>query len=198
MSCLLTQWRIIPTNSPLIIRNCSKCGQKSEYINTGNFRVNANGNNLDVWLIYQCNKCKTTYNLSIYERISPNKIPKSEYEKFLANDIDLALQYSLNKEVLRKNKAQAVLDMVEFVIAGDTAMEGLPQHNSVTVEIINPYNLPIRTLRLIASQLNLSRSKVRKLIEQGIITSSNINDLNKKVINNKWDFTYPTNILDTK
>lgn len=198
MSCLLTQWRIIPTNSPLIIRNCSKCGQKSEYINTGNFRVNANGNNLDVWLIYQCNKCKTTYNLSIYERISPNKIPKSEYEKFLANDIDLALQYSLNKEVLRKNKAQAVLDMVEFVIAGDTAMEGLPQHNSVTVEIINPYNLPIRTLRLIASQLNLSRSKVRRLIEQGIITSSNINDLNKKVINNKWDFTYPTNILDTK
>ncbi|HHZ05366.1 MAG TPA: DUF1062 domain-containing protein [Clostridiales bacterium] len=198
MSCLLTQWRIIPTNSPLIIRNCSKCGQKSEYINTGNFRVNANGNNLDVWLIYQCNKCKTTYNLSIYERISPNKIPKSEYEKFLANDIDLALQYSLNKDVLRKNKAQAVLDMVEFVIAGDTAMEGLPQHNSVTVEIINPYNLPIRTLRLIASQLNLSRSKVRKLIEQGIITSSNINDLNKKVINNKWDFTYPTNILDTK
>lgn len=198
MSCLLTQWRIIPTNSPLIIRNCSKCGQKSEYINTGNFRVNANGNNLDVWLIYQCNKCKTTYNLSIYERISPNKIPKSEYEKFLANDIDLALQYSLNKDVLRKNKAQAVLDMVEFVIAGDTAMEGLPQHNSVTVEIINPYNLPIRTLRLIASQLNLSRSKVRRLIEQGIITSSNINDLNKKVINNKWDFTYPTNILDTK
>ncbi len=63
------EYIIIPDESYTIIRHCPNCGIKSSYINSTNFRVNANGNRIDVWLIYQCKKCKHTYNLSIIERM---------------------------------------------------------------------------------------------------------------------------------
>lgn len=57
------------------------------------FRVNANGNRLDVWLIYRCKKCKHSWNLTIYERIRPSKIKQDDYKLFLENDYEFALKY---------------------------------------------------------------------------------------------------------
>lgn len=106
MSYLQTkEYQIIITDSYRVVRNCGKCGCKTEYHNTNRFRVNANGNSLDVWLIYQCSKCKHTYNLTVYERVRPNRIPRKEYEGFLSNDYELAFAYGTNKEFFRKNKA---------------------------------------------------------------------------------------------
>lgn len=45
---------IAPNQSFTIVRKCSGCGKKSIYIISYKFRVNANGNRIDVWLIYQC------------------------------------------------------------------------------------------------------------------------------------------------
>ncbi|WP_455794937.1 hypothetical protein [Clostridium butyricum] len=42
------KYKILPRKSYEIIRNCPKCGCKTNYINTNNFRVNANGKALDV------------------------------------------------------------------------------------------------------------------------------------------------------
>ena len=50
------------------------------------FRASINGNQLDVWLIYQCAKCKHTYNLSIYERVKPTELEQQEYQLFLENN----------------------------------------------------------------------------------------------------------------
>ena len=80
------EYEIIPTESFSVIRNCSGCGIKMHYINTKRFRVNANGNKLDVWLIYQCEKCKHTLNLTIYERRTATSIPKEEYQRLLGNN----------------------------------------------------------------------------------------------------------------
>lgn len=76
-----------------IIHKCGGCKKKQTFINTKRFRVNANGNKLDVWLIYQCSKCKHTLNIPIFERIAPHKISSELYEKFLANDEELARKY---------------------------------------------------------------------------------------------------------
>ncbi len=75
-----------------VIHKCARCGRKMIFISTRRFRVNANKNKLDVWLIYQCKKCKHTLNIPIYERVSPQKIPKELYEGFLANDEELAVR----------------------------------------------------------------------------------------------------------
>ena len=93
-------------NTVRVFHHCGGCGKKQEFINSGKFRVNANGNSVDVWLIYRCKKCKHTWNLTIYERIRPKKIPTDLYELFLNNDEETAYQYGNNVEFLKKNNAE--------------------------------------------------------------------------------------------
>lgn len=84
-----------------IIHKCGRCGKKMTFVSTRRFRVNANKNKLDVWLIYQCQKCKHTLNIPIYERVSPQKIPGELYEGFLANDEKLAVRYGSDAAFLK-------------------------------------------------------------------------------------------------
>jgi len=93
-------------NTIKVYHRCGGCGRKRQFINTGRFRVNANGKNVDVWLIYQCIKCKHSWNLTIYERKQPSKIPADEYQKFLENDEVLAYRYGNDMAFLKRNKAE--------------------------------------------------------------------------------------------
>ena len=174
------------------------------YCSTGNFRVNANGNQIDVWLIYQCLKCKHTYNLTIYERVRPTDLQKEEYQSFLNNDPAAALRYGLNKEIFFKNKAEIIWDNIDYDIQQVSekcyekstgklvSMEEVQEKNvrkevqskDVLQEIQdkdadgeiekifvlnNPYGLKIRADRLAADILQITRSKVKKLIKDGIL-----------------------------
>lgn len=93
-------------NSVRIYKRCGGCGKRQEFLNSGKFRVNANGNCVDVWLIYRCRKCKHSWNLTIYDRRRPSKILPEEYHRFLANDEELALEYGKNIGFLKKNHAE--------------------------------------------------------------------------------------------
>ena len=84
------RYEIVLEDSFWVFRNCQKCGRKTHFINTKKFRVNANGNKLDVWLIYQCRECRHTLNLAIYERRKVSAIPREEYQRFLDNEEELA------------------------------------------------------------------------------------------------------------
>ncbi len=86
-----------------VLHRCGGCGKKQPFVNSGRFRVNANGNRVDVWLIFRCAKCKHSWNLTIYERKSPGRIPPEEYEKFLDNDRELAQRYGSDPAFLRRN-----------------------------------------------------------------------------------------------
>ncbi len=66
-----------------ILHACSGCKRKQSFVNTGCFRLNANGNKLDVWLIYQCQKCRHTLNIPIFERSALQKLTKSFTKSFL-------------------------------------------------------------------------------------------------------------------
>lgn len=101
MSCLHTENKAIR-----VFHRCGGCGKKKEFVNSGRFRVNANGNQVDVWLIYRCIKCKHSWNLTIYERKCPGKIPAEEYQKFLDNDEELASAYGSDLAFLKKNHAE--------------------------------------------------------------------------------------------
>lgn len=89
-----------------VYHRCGGCGKKQEFINSGKFRVNANGNRVDVWLIYRCRKCKHSWNLTIYERVKPSKIKQEDYELFMENDLELALQYGNDIDFLKSNNAE--------------------------------------------------------------------------------------------
>lgn len=165
------EYRVIPTQSFTVIRNCSGCGQKSRFNNTGKFRINANGSKLDVWLIYHCENCRHTYNLTIYERQKNTSIPADEYQRFLSNDEQLAEEYGKNFQLFQKNKAEidsknGNYELVKLQELIDETVCG----SQTVITIQNPYHLKIRPEKLAAEILGLSSSQVKKLITKEAVT----------------------------
>ena len=158
------RYRLVPTAPYKVIRYCGGCNCKASYISTGEFRVNANGNKVDVWLIYQCEKCKHTYNLSIYERVRPGEI-KDEYGQFLANDATLAFEYGTNKQFFINNRAEINLKEENYNIEPINEKTASSLNKEETIIIENPYHLRIRQDKIAAQILGVSRSKI-KLLEQ--------------------------------
>ena len=91
-----------------VYHRCGGCGRKQEFVNSGRFRVNANGNRIDVWLIYRCKKCKHSWNVTVFERVSPAKIPPGLYDLFLENDEDTAARYGNDIAFLKRNHAETI------------------------------------------------------------------------------------------
>ena len=169
------EYEIVLNDSLSVIRGCAKCGTKTRFVNTKKFRVNANGNKLDVWLIYQCENCKHTFNLTIYERQKVSAISKEEYRCFLSNDEQLAEMYGKNMQFFRKNKADVDFERLDydFVKLHETSSNG-GFEGQVEVTIHNPYQLKIRLEKQIAGALGLSVSHVKKIMEQGEIKPDKI------------------------
>lgn len=156
------EYEIVLKESFWVLRNCPKCGRKTYYTNTKKFRVNANGNKLDVWLIYQCAECKHTFNIAIYERQKVSSIPKREYQCFLNNDEQLAEMYGKNVQLFRKNKVIIDFEKVnyDFIKLHETMEYGDFVEQAV-IAVNNPYQLKIRPEKQIAEILELSRSQVK-------------------------------------
>lgn len=170
MSYLKIEYEIVPTESFCVIRGCSGCGRKTHFRNTQKFRVNANGNRVDVWLIYQCEHCKHTLNLAVYERQKVSSVPKAEYEAFLSNDAQLAQQYGKTLSLFQKNKAAVDFEQMNYSYTKlhETTQDS-GSDKSMELTIHNPCGLKIRPEKQIADVLGLSRSQVKKRMAQGEI-----------------------------
>ena len=164
------EYEIVLKDSFLVIRGCPKCGKKTLFINTKKFRINANGNKLDIWLIYQCEECRHTLNLAIYERKKVSTVPKEEYQHFLDNNEKLAEMYGKDIQLFRKNKADIDFDRLDydFVKLHET-MECTDSDEEIEITINNPYQLKITPEKQIAVVLGLSRSQVKSLLGTGEI-----------------------------
>ena len=168
------EYEIIPKESFTVIRNCSGCGRKSYFKNTKRFRVNANGNKLDVWLIYYCEKCKHTLNLAIYERQKASSVPEKEYQSFLSNDEELAERYGRNLRLFAKNKAEIDFERADYqYVKLSEARETDAYGGRAVIIIRNPYGLKVRPEKQIAEILIMSRSQVKKMIEEEKIRVEN-------------------------
>lgn len=176
------EYEIVLKDSLLVIRGCPKCGKKTHFCNTKKFRVNANGNKLDVWLIYQCqgdkfsspgagkSSCRHTLNLAIYERKNVSSIPKEEYMRFLENDELLAEQYGKNMQLFQKNKADVDFEHINYeYVKLQEISENSGHGERIVLTIHNPYQLKIHPQKQMAEALGMSRSQIKKLVEQGKI-----------------------------
>ena len=161
------EYEIVLKDSFLAIRSCPKCGKKTHFKNTKKFRVNANGNKLDIWLIYQCEECRHTLNFAIYERKKVSSIPKDEYQRFLDNNEQLAEMYGKDIQLFRKNKADIDFDRLnyDFVKRNET-IEYTYSEEGIEVTINNPYQLKIAPEKQIAVVLGLSRSQVKSMLRK--------------------------------
>jgi len=164
------EYEIVLKDSFWISRNCPKCGRKTHYRNTKKFRINANGNILDIWLIYQCVKCKHTFNLAIYERKKASSITKEEFQCFLDNDEQLAELYGKNMQLFRTNKADIDFDRLHYgVLKLHETVESSGFGKQIIITVKNPCQMKIRSEKQIAMVLGLSRNQVKSLLEKGEI-----------------------------
>lgn len=164
------KYEIVPTETYKIIRNCSGCGNKSVYHNTNKIRVNANGKQIDVWLIYQCSKCKHTYNLPVYSRINRDTLDKSEYEALQRSNQEIVNRLGLDRNLFQRKGAKIFREptyMLKY-IGGDSKEN--------VIQFRNPYQIRIRHDKLIAECLEISRTQAKKILETGVLKVSKLSD----------------------
>lgn len=164
------QWNVVPTTHATVKKSCPKCGKNATFINTEKFRVNANKSNIDIWLIYHCEKCKSTWNMTIFERIHPKKLPGELFERFMNNDVDLAKEYGFNKQVYLQNKVEMNLEKVTYEISGEDIDLTETDTEGIKVNIKCEYPMGLRLGKIISKKLKQSRKELKGLIASGNIT----------------------------
>ena len=130
--------------------------------------MNAQKRNLDVWLIYRCAACDSTYNLTILSRTKPEQMDRELFRKFSENDENLARKYAFSVETTRKNGVELDYSGVEYEILHDqvSVNELLSGENGViTFRIRTPFEFGLKMTTVIRSCLGLSASQLNRLIE---------------------------------
>ena len=175
-------WEILPENSPVIIHNCQKCGNQSRFVCSENFRVNAQQKHLDVWLIYRCEKCDKTLNLTLFSRISPKALNKDILYKATHNDCDYARQLSFDYDLLKRNDMVPDYASVVYKIKGAPLLLGA----AAKVHIHCSFFTGVRADRLLpemiyapGSDAPISREHFKRLVGSGMISGKNGEALSK-------------------
>lgn len=166
-------WDIQYISSPPAIKYCKKCSKKTEYLCSGLFRINAQRKYLDIWLIYKCSDCDSTWNMTIYSRISPKSIAPEILDEFHNNNEELAKKYAMDTELMRKNGVEVGLP--KYKILGTNVNFNTPTE----LHIKSSYPSRLKVSSLLREKMNLSQSAFKQMITSGSIRSTNGLDLKK-------------------
>lgn len=161
------------TSPPKTRRHCRKCGAETEHTSSGLFRVNANRKQLDVWLVYRCNTCKTSWNSTILSRVHPKKIGEGLLQQFHNNDPALALHYAMDAGLLKRNGAEAESPDIQ-IIGEEVALT----HNAA-IEIYCRYPAQIKLSRVLREKLALSGKAFAAMAASGAIRLEDGADVRK-------------------
>ena len=172
-------WDVQYISPPPAIKYCKKCGVKKEYVCSNLFRVNAQRKSLDIWLIYKCSDCDSTWNMTIFSRINPKSISPELLEGFHSNSGELVTKYAMNADLIHKNGAQSGLP--KYIIQGPVIDFTIP----VELHIKSPYPFRLKLSTLLREKLSLSQSDFEQRVRNGSIRSSIGLDLKKCKINSE-------------
>ena len=157
---------VIALETPPLIRHCRRCGPQSRFVGSDRFRLNAHQQRLDVWLIYRCSRCETTYNVPILSRCRRRDIGEALYQQFLRNDPETAWRYAFDAERLHRLHIPADFAVPYRVAFHPAAPRWDPTEPvTFTTELIWPCQ--VRLDRLLASALSLSRPQVQQWVKAG-------------------------------
>lgn len=130
--------------------------------------MNAQKRNIDVWLIYKCAACDSTYNLTILSRTKPERIEKELFVKFSENDEDLSRRYAFSAETGRKNEAELDYSSVEYEIRHDNISVNdilNAEEEIVAFKIRAPFEFGLKLSAVVRHCFGLSANLFRQLTE---------------------------------
>jgi hypothetical protein len=153
LSVVPAVWRVTALATPRVLRRCPRCDAERPFASSDRFRVNAQKKRLDVWLIYRCETCEDTWNLTVHTRVTPDDIGLTPYQD---NDITLAWRCAFDARLLARAGACASWP-VPFTVEA-SALSGL-----VTIDM--PHPVGVRLDRLAAVALGVSRTAAVSRLE---------------------------------
>lgn len=169
-------WKIEVKNTPTLKRKCNHCSCNRFYC-SDKFRVNTQKRNIDVWLIYRCVECDSTYNLTLFSRTKPELIKKDLFYKFSENDEDTAREYAFSAEIGRRNNVEIDWGSVEYEIRHDNiSINSILDADDeiVAFKIQMPFEFGLKLSTVIRSCLGLSANFLDQIINaEAIFTPEN-------------------------
>lgn len=166
-------WEVKSLSLLPALKYCKKCGRKNLFACSRQFRVNAQRRYLDIWLIYKCCDCNTTWNATVYSRISPQAIKPQLLDGFYKNDNELVEKYAMDSQFLQENGVEVGLP--QYSVIGDC----FSLNETVQLEIKSKYSLSVKVSSVVRSKLLLSEKEYLQLITSGKIKSFPNQDLKK-------------------
>lgn len=166
-------WEVQSLSLLPVLKYCKKCGRKNLFTCSRQFRVNAQRRYLDIWLIYKCCDCNTTWNATVYSRISPQSIKPQLLDGFYKNDNELVEKYAMDSQFLQENGVEVGLP--QYSVIGDC----FSLNETVQLEIKSKYSLSVKVSSVVRSKLLLSEKEYLQLITSGKIKSFPNQDLKK-------------------
>ncbi|MCI8624435.1 MAG: DUF1062 domain-containing protein [Provencibacterium sp.] len=166
-------WKLRCLSLPAVERYCKRCGTRTVFTCSGQFRVNAQKKLLDIWLIYQCARCGTTWNAEILSRVSSRTLAAGQLEDFCCNSSVLAWRYAADWKLLRRLGAEPFLP--EYVVEG----EDFRPDEEVELEIKTDVPLPVRVSALLRNKLGLPQKAFLELAALDRVVSIPRQDLKK-------------------
>ena len=156
-----------------MVRYCKRCGKSAEFASSGCFRVNAQQKSLDVWLIYKCAVCGTTWKLAVLSRVAPKSIPAEMLGGFCANDAELTMRYATDTALIRQNGAVPGNPHIEVI--GEDANRTV----SIRIHLVSQMPLDIKAKTVLREKLGLSGSEFAGLLESERLVSISGHDLKR-------------------
>jgi len=166
-SFLHVEWTVRTVETPRVKRPCGRCGHVQPFSSTGKFRLNANGNRLDAWLIYVCAQCGNRWNRPFFERRARQSISDDLLQSLQTNDPALARKVAVDLPTASTGLA-ADTDMafsIEKKLLGLSVESVAP----LSLTLLNPGACRVRLDRVLAEGLNLSRRLIHQLADDGVI-----------------------------
>lgn len=173
-------WEVQYLSLPLVSKHCKKCGKKSNFSCSKKFRVNAQRRSLDIWLIYNCMTCDTSWNARVYSHISPQSLNSAQLEGFQKNSQFLVEKYAMDTDFLYRNGVDEV-EVPQYSIIGEDFL--LSENVELEIKYKQPF--PVKVSALVREKLHLSQTAYLRLIENGNIKSIPEQDLKKYKLKNE-------------
>jgi hypothetical protein len=159
--------RVLSRRAPTLVWHCSRCHEQRVFECSELFRANANGKLIDIWLTYRCRHCQNTRNLTVVERTPVSRLPAGLLEAAQSNDGQTARRLARDLTLIQRNSA--------VVAEGDECQCSTParpvwgREGELEIIVEFPEPLLVRLDGLMAIALGVSRTKLRKLVDAGIV-----------------------------
>ncbi|MCA9707485.1 MAG: DUF1062 domain-containing protein [Myxococcales bacterium] len=160
------RWCVVPLHTPRVPRHCPGCENRRLYYSSDKFRVNAHQRKVDVWLIYRCEHCDNSLNVTIIERTNVKHIDRELLQAYMGNDTAVAWRHAFDRDTLKRHGVLAEAD-VEWRL--DVEPWPSPEPEETVVDVHMDYPVNVRVDRLLAAGLGLARGRVADLLRSGRI-----------------------------